>query len=83
MLFPPALLFTTYLNLSGYKTDAAGTSAAWSVLYMLLASRRKHKIKEWASVRGGIRGATLALCAANAVGGGIAYATGRGGKEEE
>lgn len=81
MLFPPVLLFTTYLNLQGYKTDAAGASAAWSGLYMVLASRRKHAIKEWASVRGGIRGATLAVCAANLVGGGVAYVFGKRDKE--
>lgn len=40
MLFPPVLLFSSYLNLSGYKTDAAGISAAWSGLYALLAMRR-------------------------------------------
>lgn len=40
MMFPPVLLFSTYLNLSGYKTDAAGITAAWSGLYALLAMRR-------------------------------------------
>lgn len=41
MLFPPVLLFASYLNLSNYKTDAAGLTAAWSGLYALLAMRRK------------------------------------------
>ncbi len=41
MVFAPVLLFSSYLNLSGYKTDAAGTTAAWSGLYALLAMRRK------------------------------------------
>ena len=40
LLFAPVLLFTSYMNLRGYKTDAAGASAAWAGLYMLLASRR-------------------------------------------
>jgi hypothetical protein len=41
MMFAPVLLFSSYLNLSGYKTDAAGTTAAWSGLYALLALRRR------------------------------------------
>jgi hypothetical protein len=41
MAFAPVLLFSSYLNLSGYKTDAAGTTAAWSGLYALLAMRRR------------------------------------------
>lgn len=40
MLFAPMLLFSSYLNLSDYKTDAAGITAAWSGLYGLLALRR-------------------------------------------
>lgn len=81
MLFPPVLLFTSYLNLQGYKTDAAGISAAWSGLYLLLASRRRQKLAAKASVRGVVRGATLALCAVNLVGGGVAFAFGKRGKE--
>lgn len=42
MMFPPVLLFSSYLNLSGYQKDAAGITAAWSGLYALLAMRRKH-----------------------------------------
>jgi len=82
MLFPPVLLGTSYLNLAGYKTDAAGISAAWSGLYMLLASRRKHKVLQKFGTRGIIRGATLGLCAVNVVAGGVAYAFGRRGREE-
>jgi len=41
MLFPPILLFSSYMNVNGYKTDAAGLAAAWSGLYMILARRRK------------------------------------------
>lgn len=40
MMFPPVLLFSSYLNLSNHKTDAAGITAAWSGLYALLAMRR-------------------------------------------
>lgn len=40
MMFAPMLLFSSYLNLSNYKTDAAGITAAWSGLYGLLALRR-------------------------------------------
>ena len=45
MLFPPVLLFSSYLNLSNYKTDAAGITAAWSGLYALLALRRSQVSK--------------------------------------
>lgn len=41
MIFPPVLLVSSYLNINGYKADAAGISAAWSGLYFLLALRRK------------------------------------------
>lgn len=41
MLFPPVLLLSSYLHVNGYKKDAAGISAAWSGLYVLLAGRRK------------------------------------------
>lgn len=41
MIFPPILLFSSYLNINSYKIDAAGITMAWSGLYLLLASRRK------------------------------------------
>ena len=41
LLFVPAFIFSSYTNVAGHKVDAAGTSAAWSGLYMLLALRRK------------------------------------------
>jgi TRAP-type C4-dicarboxylate transport system permease large subunit len=47
MLFPPVLIFSSYLNLSGYKTDAAGITAAWSGLYALLAVRRSQVSQAW------------------------------------
>lgn len=77
LLFPPVLLFSTYLNLNDYKVDAAGISAAWSGLYMLLARRRKQSfVNKWGT-RGLIRGATLGLCGANLVAGGLVYALGK------
>lgn len=84
MLFPPVLLFTTYLNLQGYKVDSAGLSAAWSGLYLLLASRRKQaSFVKKLGTRGIIRGGTMGLCAANVVAGGLAYVFGNRKKEDE
>ncbi|KAF2431876.1 hypothetical protein EJ08DRAFT_586418 [Tothia fuscella] len=82
MIFPPLLLFSSYLNINGFKTDAAGISAAWSGLYFLLALRRKQGITHKFGTRGLIRGATLAVCAANLIGGGLAYTFGRREKED-
>ncbi|KAF2833398.1 hypothetical protein CC86DRAFT_365312 [Ophiobolus disseminans] len=83
MLFPPLLLFSSYLNLSNYKTDAAGITAAWSGLYALLAIRRSQGIKNKFTVRGVVRGASLALCAVNVVGCGLAYTFGKREQEEK
>ncbi|KAH7355610.1 hypothetical protein BKA66DRAFT_446444 [Pyrenochaeta sp. MPI-SDFR-AT-0127] len=83
MLFPPLLLFSSYLNLSNYKTDAAGITAAWSGLYALLAMRRSQGFKNKFTVRGAVRGASLALCAVNVVGCGLAYTFGKRDKEEK
>ncbi|OAL47050.1 hypothetical protein IQ07DRAFT_516349 [Pyrenochaeta sp. DS3sAY3a] len=82
MLFPPVLLFTSYLNLSNYKTDAAGMTAAWSGLYALLAMRRNQRLRNKFTVRGAVRGASLALCGVNVVGGGLAYTFGKREIEE-
>ncbi|KAK5171646.1 hypothetical protein BJ546DRAFT_1056836 [Cryomyces antarcticus] len=76
MLFPPVLLFTTYLNINGYKADSAGATAAWSGLYMILAGRRRQKFGAKFGARGLVRGATIGLCAVNLVSGGVAYAFG-------
>ncbi|KAE9973188.1 hypothetical protein EG328_004530 [Venturia inaequalis] len=83
MLFPPVLLLSSYLNINGFKTDAAGISAAWSGLYLLLAMRRKQSIRNKFGVRGVTRGATLGLCVANMVGGGLAYTFGKREDQEE
>lgn len=78
MLFPVALLFTSYVNLQDYKVDAAGMNAAWSGLYLALAGRRKPKqfIRKF-SVRGLVRGSAMGVAFANMVGGGLVYMTGK------
>jgi len=83
MLFPPILLFSSYLNVRGYQKDAAGLTSAWSAAYIVLARRRKQPLGRKFGTRGLVRGATMALCAMNVVGGGWAYAFGerRGGEE--
>ncbi|KAF1849593.1 uncharacterized protein K460DRAFT_349770 [Cucurbitaria berberidis CBS 394.84] len=83
MLFPPVLLLSSYLNLSNYKTDAAGITAAWSGLYAILAMRRSQGLKNKFTVRGVVRGGSLALCAVNVVGCGLAYTFGKREKEEK
>ncbi|KAF2184278.1 hypothetical protein K469DRAFT_666667 [Zopfia rhizophila CBS 207.26] len=83
MIFPPILLFSSYLNLSGYRTDAAGITGAWSGLYALLAARRKHKLTQKVTVRGVVRGVSLGLCAVNVAGCGLAYILGQREKREE
>lgn len=84
MLFPPILLFSSYLNLQGFKTDSAGLTSAWSAAYLVLAARRKAGFRQKFGARGVVRGATMALCLANVVGGGLVYAFRKreeGGKE--
>jgi len=83
MLFPPLLLFSTYLNLRGYKIDSAGTTAAFSGAYILLASRRRLGLLNKFGTRGIIRGATMGLALVNVVGGGLAYVFGSRSKEDE
>ena len=75
LLFPPLMLFSSYMNLSDYKIDAAGTNAAWSGLYLLLARRRKRQFMQKWGTRGILRGATMGLCAVNLVAGGFVYVT--------
>jgi MFS superfamily sulfate permease-like transporter len=83
MLFPPLLLFSTYLNLQGYKIDSAGTTAAFSGAYILLASRRRLGFLNKFGARGIIRGAAMGLALVNVVGGGLAYTFGSRSKEDE
>ncbi len=90
MIFPPVLLFSTYLNLSNFTVDSAGLTAAWSGLYLLLARRRKvaganfgSRIGNKFGARGLTRGAAMVLAGANVVGGGLTYAFGRRKEESE
>lgn len=83
MLFPPLLLFSTYLNLQGYKIDSAGTTAAFSGAYLLLAGRRRVGFMNKLGARGIIRGGTMGLCLVNVIGGGLAYTFGSRSKEDE
>lgn len=84
MLFPPLLLFSSYLHVAGFRTDAAGTAAAWSGLYVLLAVRRRRRpaaapapaLRRRFTARGGVRAAAVALGVVNCVAGGWVYATG-------
>ncbi len=80
MLFPPVLVFSSYLNVQGFKKDSAGLMSAWSMAYFVLARRRQHKLGQKLTARGVTRGATMALCAVNAVAGGWAYW--RGNRDE-
>ena len=83
LIFPPVLLFSSYLNIYDYKIDSAGLNASWSGLYLILARRRKQPfVSKWGP-RGIIRGATLGVCMANVVSGGMVYALGRRGQEEQ
>ncbi|KZF25756.1 hypothetical protein L228DRAFT_280972 [Xylona heveae TC161] len=77
LAFAPILMFSSYLNVNSYVKDSAGITAAWSGLYLLLAARRKQTFRNKWSPRGALRGATLALCAANVAGGGVSYVFGK------
>jgi hypothetical protein len=46
MLFPPMLVFSSFISLHEYKKDGGGLLAAQSGLYMLLALRRK-QVRSW------------------------------------
>jgi len=83
MIFPPLLLFSTYLNLQGFKIDSAGTTAALSGAYLVIVGRRRQGVWNKFGTRGIIRGATMGLALANVVGGGLAYAFGSRRKEDE
>jgi phage-related minor tail protein len=85
MVFAPLLLFSSYLNVAGFKIDSAGMTAAWSGLYVLLAARRRPVagLRGKISARGVVRGAAMGLGVANMAGGGLAYALGNRAAEEE
>ncbi|KAM5343148.1 hypothetical protein ACJ41O_014114 [Fusarium nematophilum] len=75
-IFTPPLLFSSYLNLSGYPTGSAGLTAAWSGLYALLALRRRQPLRGRFSIRGVVRGTAIGLGTANCVAGGWVYFNG-------
>lgn len=85
LLFTPPLLFSSYLNLSGFTTASAGLTAAWSGLYALLALRRRQTggLKAKFGARGLVRGAAIGLGASNAVAGGWTYMKGDFKKDDE
>lgn len=84
MTVPAVLLFSTYLNLCDYTTDAAGITAAWSGLYLVLARRRKSaKFVNKFGARGLTRGATMGVAAVNLAACGATYAFGRSVPGEE
>jgi hypothetical protein len=89
MLFPPVLIFSTYLNLQNFKIDSAGLTAAWSGLYLLMARRRKVggastgvRLGNRFGARGLTRGAAMGMAGINVVGCGITYGLGRRKDEE-
>ncbi|KAM3510776.1 hypothetical protein MY11210_005557 [Beauveria gryllotalpidicola] len=82
-LFTPTLLFSSYLNLSGFTTASAGLTAAWSGLYALLALRRPQGLRAKFTPRGLVRGAAVGLGAANAVAGGWVYMKGDFKRDDE
>ncbi|KAF4119503.1 hypothetical protein GMORB2_4633 [Geosmithia morbida] len=87
LLFSPPLFLSTYVNLAGFPTGAAGISAAWSGLYALMALRRKPAGRSVAtrflSPRGLTRGAAIGLGVANAVAGGWVFLHGDWDRDEE
>ncbi|TLS27498.1 hypothetical protein PpBr36_04377 [Pyricularia pennisetigena] len=77
MLLTPALIFTSYVTLSGWAIDGAGLNMACSGLYALLAMRRRPaSIRNKFSARGFVRGVAIGLGASNAIAGGWVYFTG-------
>ncbi|TVY59192.1 hypothetical protein LCER1_G000346 [Lachnellula cervina] len=88
MLFPPVLVFSTYLNLNSFVVDSAGITAAWSGLYLIMANRRTVKgsfgqrIGGRFGARGVVRGGAMALAAGNLVACGLTYGLGRRAKDD-
>ncbi|KAG6359850.1 hypothetical protein INS49_010903 [Diaporthe citri] len=78
LVFTPMLLLSSYLSVAGFKIDAAGLSAAWSGLYVLLAARSRPvaSLRQRFTARAAVRGGAVGLGIVNAAGGGYAYAMG-------
>ncbi|SPO03328.1 uncharacterized protein DNG_06010 [Cephalotrichum gorgonifer] len=83
ILFVAPLLFSSYVNLAGYTTDAAAMSAAWSGLYALLAMRRRQEWTKKFTIRGGLRGLAVGLGAVNFVCGGWVWLRGDKAADKE
>ncbi|KAK5656240.1 hypothetical protein OQA88_5002 [Cercophora sp. LCS_1] len=84
MLFTPLLVFSSYLSVAGFKIDSAGMTAAWSGMYVLLASRRRPAtLRKKFSIGGAVRLTAMGLGAANCIAGGYTYAVGDRQAEEE
>ncbi|CCU78448.1 unnamed protein product [Blumeria hordei] len=90
MLFPPVLLFSSFINLQDFTRDAAGLTATWSGLYLLMARQRKHKhdsgirsrVRGRFGVRGIVRGASMGLATFNLVACGWVYSLSKDNKPE-
>ncbi|CAN8104168.1 unnamed protein product [Discula destructiva] len=77
LLFTPMLMFSSYLNIAGFKTDSAALTAAWSGLYVLLAARRRPaSLRQRFTARGAVRLGAMGLGTVNAIAGGWTYAVG-------
>lgn len=84
MLFTPLLVFSSYLSVAGFKIDSAGMTAAWSGMYVLLASRRRPAtLRKKFSIGGAVRLTAMGLGAVNCIAGGYTYAVGNRKAEEE
>ncbi|KAM7219762.1 hypothetical protein V8F06_004796 [Rhypophila decipiens] len=85
MTLTPLLVLSSYLSVAGFKIDSAGMTAAFSGMYVLLASRRRPAagLRGKFSARGAVRGAAMGLGSFNCVAGGYTYATGDRKQEEE
>ncbi|KAI1452279.1 hypothetical protein F4805DRAFT_462921 [Annulohypoxylon moriforme] len=83
-LLVPILLFSSYINIQGFKIDSAGITASASGTYALLAMRRRPAtFMSRFSARGLVRGAAVGLGFANAVASGWVYAISDRKKEKE
>lgn len=77
LLFTPMLLFSSYLNIAGFKIDSAALNATWSGLYVLLAARRRPaSLRQRFTARGAVRLGAMGLGGINTLAGGWVYATG-------
>jgi hypothetical protein len=84
MLCTPLLVFSSYLNVAGFRIDSAGLTAAWSGLYVLwIARRRPSGLRRKFTARGLVRRSAMGLGIANCVAGGWVYGTGNRKEEDK